>query len=603
MKHKLLIPALWCAASTVASAQDSLQDVVVTASRSEQVLAQTLLFSTVITQSDIQASGAADVPTLLRRLSGVEVVQSGGAGTQTGLHLRGTNSTHTLVLLDGVRIGSATTGATALDQLMVDQIERIEVVRGNVSSLYGAEAIGGVVQIFTKRGKGEPSISASAGYGTHNTRRGNVSFGGELNKATFQLGVSKYSTDGVSAVDTAVSPSANPDADGYINTSLSARAGYAFNEAHRIEASLFRSLGQVQNDNAFGASTDTHYSDASLSKWSLRMEDRLLPVWNSQLMLAQGTDDLVSYTNGSRSSLFKTVSDQLSWQNTLAVGDQGVMVLGAESLKQHVSATTAFTVDQRSSHSYFGGYTSNYGVHQVQMNLRQDRYSDFGSENTGMLGYGFRATDSWRFTASVSTAFKAPTFNDMYYPLSFGYQGNANLKPERARNMELGAHFQHAGTYLDGMLFQNRIRDLIAINSTWTTMENLDEAIIEGLELVYGVQQDGWKIENALTLQSPRNAKTGAQLPRRAQAVDTLTVTRTYANGSAGFEWHSSGARTDGFNTLAPYSVLNLSAQWRFAPHLTLNARVDNLMNESYMQVYGYNTPGRVIYVGLNYLP
>lgn len=603
MKLHKLIAALLCAASGLAFAQDSLEEVVVTAARSEQHLTKTLLHTSVISQRDIQASGAADVPALLRNQAGVEVTQNGGVGSQSSLFLRGTNSSHTLVLLDGVRIGSATSGATAIDQLMLDQIDRIEVVRGNASSLYGAEAIGGVVQIFTKRGKGAPAASASAGFGTHATRRASASFGGELNDANFYLGVSKFATDGVSAVNTAVSPSANPDADGYDNTSFSARTGYAFDQSDRIDVSLFGSRGKVKYDNAYGVASDTHDSEATLSKWSLSLTDQLLPAWQSRLMLAQGADDVTSYKNGARSSQFKTVNDQFSWQNTLATGEQGVLLLGVERLKQRVSGSTAFTQDARSSNSYFAGYTGDYGVHQVQANLRQDRYSDFGTANSGLLGYGLKVSDSWRIMANASAAFKAPTFNDMYYPLSYGYQGNPNLKPERAHNLELGAHYSQSGLHLEASLYRNRIRDLIATNSSYSTMENLDEAVIEGMELVYGVQQNGLAIENTLTLESPRNAKTGVQLSKRAQTLNTLTIARTFETGRVGGEWHSSGARIDGSNTLSAYSVVNLTAQWEFAPHLGLNARVDNLFNEDYMLAHGYNTLGRVFYVGLNYRP
>ncbi|MFH2133895.1 MAG: TonB-dependent receptor, partial [Pseudomonadota bacterium] len=598
-----LIAVLLCAVSTIAVAQEGLDEVVVTATRSGQQLTKTLLHTSIISQRDIQASGAADVPTLLRNLAGLEVTQNGGVGSQSSLFLRGTNSSHTLVLLDGVRIGSATSGATAIDQLMLDQIERIEVVRGNASSLYGAEAIGGVVQIFTKRGKGVPAVSASAGYGTHATRRASASFGGELNDANFHFGVSKFATDGISAVNTALSSSANPDADGYDNTSLSARGGYAFNQAHRIDVSLFGSQGKVKYDNTYGLATDTHDSDTNLSKWSLSLTDQLLPAWQSRLMMAQGADDVTSYKNGTRSSQFKTVNDQFSWQNTLATSEQGVLLLGVERLKQRVSGSTAFTLDARSSNSYFAGYTGDYGVHQVQANLRQDRYSDFGAANTGLLGYGLQVADGWRITANVSTAFKAPTFNDMYYPLSYGYQGNPNLKPERARNLELGAHYLHSGLHLDAALFRNQIRDLIVTNSSYSSTDNLDEAVIEGMELVYGVQQNGLEVENTLTLQSPRNAKTGAQLSKRAQTLNTLTIARSSEAGRFGFEWHTSSARPDGSNTLNAYSVINLSAQWQVAPHLGLNARVDNLFNEDYMLAHSYNTPGRVVYVGLNYQP
>lgn len=602
MKHKYLLGTLLCAVTYFAqAANNTLDEVVVTASRNEQAINQTLQSTSVIMQRDILESGVTDVPSLLRNLAGVEIAQTGGIGSQSSLYLRGTNSTHTLVLVDGVRINSATTGATAIDQIMLDQIERIEVVRGNVSSLYGSEAIGGVIQIFTKRGRGAPTATASAGYGTHATRRASAAFGGEMEGASFHVGVSKIATDGVSAVNAKLAPSANPDADGYDNTSVSARAGYAFNNAHRLDASVLHSLGKVQTDNAFGLATDRDESAATLSKWSLASSNRLQDSWESRVIVSQGTDDLVSRSNGLKTSAYKTVSQQLAWQNTLNIGDQSVLLLAAERLKQNVSGTTAFSVDTRSTNSLLAGYTADYGVHQVQINVRQDKYSDFGSANTGLLGYGLRIGDTLRLTANVSTAFKAPTFNDMYYPLTWGYQGNPNLKPERARNLELGAHYRKDGVYVDSALFQNRIRDLIAINSTFSTVENLDEAIIEGMELVYGVKHDTIEVENAITLQSPRNVKTGVILSRRAQTLNTLTVARRFESGRVGFEWRSSGERKDGANTLLAYDVINLTAQWKLSPNLDLNARVDNLFGQDYMLVHQYNTLGRTVFVGLNY--
>lgn len=618
MKYNTLLGALLCAATAFAQAENnSLDEVAVTASRSEQHLNQTLQSTSVITQRDILESGASDVPSLLRNLAGVEVAQTGGLGSQSSLYLRGSNSTHTLVLVDGVRVSAATTGATAIDQLMLDQVERIEVVRGNVSSLYGSEAIGGVVQIFTKRGKGVPMASVNAGYGTHATRRASATFGGVVEGASFHVGVSQLATDGVSAINATLAPLANPDADGYNNTSVSARGGYAFNSAHQLEASVLRSVGKVQIDqlkyDSFGSpilDTANDESDTTLSKWSLASSNRLLDNWESRVTLAQGADDLVSRSNGLKTSAFKTVSQQLAWQNTLNVSEQGVLILAAERLKQNVSSTTLFSADTRTTNSLLAGYTADYGVHQVQANLRQDKYSDFGVASTGLLGYGVRIGDTLRLTANVSSAFKAPTFNDMYWPLevySWGgtYSGNANLKPERARNLELGAHYKQGEVYLDTTLFQNRIRDLIAYTSdpiTFAgTMSNIDEAIIEGMELVYGVKHDAIEVENAITLQSPRNVKTGAILSRRAQTMNTLTIARRLESGRVGFEWHASGERKDGSNTLAAYDVINLTAQWKLTSHLGLNARVDNLFGQDYMLVHQYSTLGRTVFVGLNY--
>jgi vitamin B12 transporter len=267
----------------------------------------------------------------------------------------------------------------------------------------------------------------------------------------------------------------------------------------------------------------------------------------------------------------------------------------------------------RTANSAFAGYSADYGVHQVQANVRQDRYSDVGGANSALLAYGLRVSETLRLTASTSSAFKAPTFNDMYWPASSFYQGNPNLKPERARSVEAGMHYAKDGVHVDATAFGNRIANLIAYTSdpiTFVgTMSNIDEAIIEGMELVYGVKHGAINVENAMTLQTPRNAKTGALLTHRAQTLNMLTVARQFDSGVLRVEWRSSGTREDSnmatFSpiTLPAYDVINLSAQWKLTTQVSLNARVDNLFGADYMLVHGYNTPGRTLFVGLSAQP
>jgi vitamin B12 transporter len=610
MKQKHFIAALLFVATPLAqAATDSLDEVVVTATRTEQALTQTLSHTTVITRKDIETSQAADVPSLLKNLAGVEVYQSGGIGKQSSLFLRGTNSNHTLVLIDGVRVSSATSGATAIDQLMLDQVNRIEVVRGNVSSLYGSDAIGGVIQIFTRRGKGEPSFNGSIGAGSHNTQRASAGFGGEAASTAFNLQVSKYKTDGVSAINPALATNVNPDKDGYDNTSASVNVGYDFNADHHLSASLFETTGDVQSDNSgfFANAADVHTSRAKLSKQSLESVNRFTDFWESHLTLAQGLDDLKSYTNGTSSSSFKTQSDQLAWQNKFRMGESNSLLFGLEGLNQRVSGSTAFSRTERTSGSVFVGYTGNYGAQQVQLNLRSDKYSDFGKANTWLLGYGFDFTEALRMTASLATAYKAPTFNDMYYPLSFGYQGNPNLQPEHSRNNELGVHYVEQGQRVDLVYFDNHIRDLIVINNTYTTMINLNEARSDGVELAYNGQFGDTGLRLAATRQNPRDVQTGQTLLRRAKDFSSVGVTRQLAALKVGGEWQHSGERADSDintfsrTTLAAYDVVNLTANYALDKHFDLSARVDNLFNKDYMLAHGYNTLGRTLFVGLSY--
>ncbi len=618
MKQQKLLAAILCAVTPLAyAATDALDEIVVTATRIAQPLKQSLIHTTVINQKDIQDSQAVDVPSVLKNLAGVEFYQSGGVGQQSSLFLRGTNSSHVLVLLDGVRINSATTGATAIDQLMLDQIERIEVVRGNVSSLYGSEAIGGVIQIFTKRGKGEPAFNASGGMGSHNTQRMAAGFGGENSGTAFNIQVSKYKTSGVSSIKPSIVPTVNPDKDGYDNTSLSANVRYAFNVDHNLSASLFDSSGEIQTDNPFGLPTDVNSSKSHIQKLALVSDNHFSETWQSKLQLAQGTDDTQNFLNGvpdiALGALFKTTSNQIAWQNTLQLGAHNVLNLGLENLVQQVASSTIFTRDKRTANSIFAGYTGNYGVHQVQLNLRQDRYSDFGTANTGLLGYGYAINDAWRASTSVSTAFKAPTLNDLFYPFTdfgfgFSYQGNPNLKPERSRNVELGMHYAADGQHLDVVYFDNHIHDLIASNNLPAgTVINLGEVRSDGFEVGYAGQFGNTGVKAALTLQNPRDTQTGLALLRRAKSYGNLGVTQQIEGWKVGGELQYSDTRADidintfARTTLNSYNVVNLTANYALDKRLNLSLRADNLFNRDYMLAHGYNTLGRTLFVGVNY--
>lgn len=608
MKQKLFAVALFGVIAPVAAQADipSLDEVVVTATRLPQALNKTIADATVLNEQEIRDSGAPDVLTLLRSLAGVEVVQTGGLGAQSSTFMRGTNSDQVLVLLDGVRINSATTGATALEHIMLDSIERIEVVRGNVSSLYGSEAIGGVIQLFTKHGSGEPAFNAGAGAGSHGTQRLAAGYSGAVNGTSFSMNAGEVKTDGVSAMNPLLAPNANPNNNGYDNNTLTAQVKHDLNADHALSASLFSTRGNVSFDNAFGLPTDINNTVENIDKLSLASDDQLSLMWHSSVRLAQGTDDSHSYTNNVLASRFQTQSNQLAWQNSLQITDGQQVNWAAEHLGQLVTSDTLFTQTSRNVNSLSGGYTGSYGAHQAQLNLRQDRYSDFGTANTGLLGYGLSFADSWRATASVSNAFRAPTFNDMYYPLSFGYQGNPNLKPERSHNREIGLHYAAHGQRVDAVYFDNRISDLIAINAAYTTMVNINQAQISGQELSYTGEFGPTHLKASATFQNPRDTATGLVLPRRAKEFANVAATQDVDAWNMAVEVRYSGVRQDADSngnpvTLPGYWLLNLAAHYSIDKHWNLSARVDNLFNRNYSEVYSYNTLGRTLFVGMNY--
>ena len=617
-KHQLLAVFL-CSLTPLAQAETDLKldEIVVTATRVEQSLKRSLSSTSVITRADIVESQAVDVPSVLKNLAGIELYQSGGTGKQSSLFMRGSNSSHVLVLLDGARINSATSGATATDQIMLDQVERIEVVRGNASSLYGSEAIGGVIQIFTRRAKGEMAFNGSAGIGSHNLKRASAGFGGQTGDTDFNLQVSKYQTDGISTVNPAIVSNVNPDNDGYDNTSVTVYARHAINPANSVSASLFDSAADSQTDNPYGLITDINSNKSHLQKAAITLENILSENWQSKLQLSQGLDDIQNYKNGSPDASlgaqFKTTSNLLSWQNQLHVRDEDILMLGLDSLKQQVASSTLYTRTDRTDDSQFAGYTGNYGVHQVQVNARRDVYSDFGEANTWLLGYGVDLNTAWRVTTSTATAFKAPTLNDLFYPFtSYGawgsYQGNPNLKPERSRDSELGLHYSNEGQRVDVTYFDNRISDLIVNDYQFAaTMVNLDEARIDGWEVSYNGQFGDTEARFTATGQNPRNAQTGEMLLRRAKFFSNMAIIQSIGAWKVGGELQYSDERKDidintfSRTTLPAYSQVNLTARYQLDKHLDVSLRADNLFNANYMLAHGYNTFGRTLFVGVNY--
>ena len=600
-----IVVALLCATPPLvfAATDNVLDEIVVTATRVAQPLGHTIPHTSVINEQEIRKSGAPDVPSLLRSLSGIEVVQSGGLGNVSSTFMRGTNSSHVLVLLDGVRINSATTGTTALEHIMLDSIERIEVVRGNVSSLYGSEAIGGVIQLFSKHGHGAPAFNVSAGLGSHGTQRLAAGFSGDVHDTSFSVSAGKAKTDGVSAINPLLAPNANPNNNSYDNNTINAQIKHTLNADHSLSATLFSTRGKSSYDSAYGLPTDIYNTQAGIDKLSLSSDDQLSDMWHSKLNLARGTDDSRDYKNSVQQSRLRTTSDQLAWQNELSITDNQKINLSLEQLGQSISVEDIFTPNpytktQRTVNSMLAGYVGEYGAQQVQLNLRQDRYSDFGTANTGLLGYGLSFADNWRATASVSNAFKAPTFNDLYRP-SWG--GNPNLLPEQANSREIGLRYGSNGQYFGLTHFDNRIHNLISFPAPLYVGQNIDRARITGQELSYSGEFGSSHLKANATFQDPRNTATGLVLSRRAKEFGSVAASHDLAALNLGAELRYSGVRQDGVHTLSSYALLNLTARYNIDKHLNLSARVDNLFKRDYSEAYSYNTLGRTLFVSVNY--
>jgi vitamin B12 transporter len=600
------LAALFCSLSTLAYASEEpiLDEIVVTATRIEQPLKQTLSSTSIITRKEIQDSQAVDLPSILKSLAGVEFYQSGGIGKQSSIFMRGTNSNQVLVLLDGVRINSATSGSTAIDQIMLDHVERIEVVRGNVSSLYGSDAIGGVIQIFTRKNLNEITFNGSAGVGSNNSHRASAGFGGQSGDNNYNIQVSRYRTDGISAINTAVVNNANPDNDGYDNTSFSANVRHAFTIDHNLSIDAFNSEGLNQYDNSYVPTPDTNINEnkSLINKLSLTSSNRFIDNWVSKLQISQASDEYKGYSNSNLTSGIKTTNNQSTWQNTIQFSEYGKLLLGVENLNQKINSTTAYIKTERIVNSGLVGFSGNYVNHQLQMNARQDRYSDFGDTNTGLLGYGYIINENLRVTASTSNAFRAPTFNDLFYP---GTSGNPNLIPERSVNNEAGLHYTDTDRNLDLVYFDNQIRSLI-IYSGGTT-RNLNLARISGTELNYSEQFDNTHLTLSLTRQNPRDSDTDQLLLRRAQLYSNISLAQQFNAFRIAAEWQYSGEREDtDISTyqrvvIPSYNLINMTTQYKMDKHFDISLRADNILNQNYVLAHGYNTLGRILFINMSY--
>jgi vitamin B12 transporter len=584
--------------------------VVVTASRVEQQIKDAIPNTTVITQSEIKASGATDLPSLLRGNAGVELSQNGGLGSVSSLFLRGGNSAHTLVLIDGVRIESATTGTTPLEHIMLDDVERIEIVRGNVSALYGSGAMGGVVQIFTRSGAGAPGATLEAVAGSRGTQRLGASYASRTDDTRLALAASETSTRGFSAIDPNYAPAANPDRDGYRNASVSGQLARRLAAGHEVGLRYYRSEGKTDYDNPFGATLqETNRTDTTLQNLSAYLDNRVTDAWRSRLTVAEGRDNSDDLTDGQPNpfgSRFDSRNRQITWQNDLTPAQGQVLTASAERLAQDLSSDTAYTGTSRTVESVALGYNGRLGAHALQAGTRRDRYSDVGAASTGLLGYGYELSEAWKLTALGSTAFRAPTFNDLYYP---GFS-NPALRPERSRSVEAGVQYAQGQRLLRAVMFRTRTRDLILFDPLTSVPVNVAHARVSGTELTYSATYDGgWRARASLTVQNPLDEDTGRQLRKRAKSYLSGEVSREAGPWRLGGEVVSSASRPDADVvtgapvTLAPYTVVNLSARYRVDRTLEGWARLENATDRRYQLAHGYNTPQRGVFLGVRWQP
>jgi vitamin B12 transporter len=599
IKSKIFAAVLCAAPSVVhAAAHEALGEVVVTATRTAQAADASLASVTVITRQDIEQMQAQSLPEVLRGVAGLTISNNGGAGKTTSVFMRGTNADHVLVLVDGIKIGSATLGTASFQDIPVSQIERIEIVRGPRASLYGSEAIGGVIQIFTRKSCGAPTPSASftsGSYGTYNTALG-LSGGGEQGWLNFKL--NQQNTGGFNAKSNATG--ADLDKDGYHNSSLGLNGGYSFENGLIADAHVLR----ANSKNQYDGNPNNSEGVQQVLGGSLKLSP--VQAWNMTARAGRSQDDSGNYLNGVFKSRFNTQRDSLSWQNDFALNADDIFTAGMDYQNDRVDSTTLYTKSTRSNNAVFGQYQGAFGRSSVQASARRDNNQQFGVHTTSGLGYGYALSDNTRLTATYGTAFKAPTFNQLYYP---GF-GSATLRPELSRSVELGVAGRTASGKWSVNAYQTDITDLIGFDANFIPV-NINTARLTGVEGQMKTQLSDWDIASTLTLQDPRQTSgvnSGKLLNRRATEAMRVEIAHQFGEVRVASSLYGEGRRYDDLaNTpgkrLGGYGLLDVRAEYRVNKEWLVQGRVDNLLDKQYETAQYFNQARRAVYVTLNYQP
>ena len=609
---------LWCAVglgplpgiparADGAADEADLNPVVITATRTAQTVDETLASVTVITRDDIERLQAQSIMDLLTGLPGVSMTANGGAGTTTSLFLRGTDADHVLVMIDGIKVGSATLGQAAFQQIPVDQIERIELVRGPRSSLYGSEAIGGVIQIFTRRGKpGEAATpSFSIGGGSYDTYQGEAGLSGSLGRGWYNGSVNGFYTNGIQSCQDNPPASAScfttDPRRGYQTASSAFSAGYRWSDGTQVTAEWLRNYGDSKFDGSFEdqAKVVQQVMGATLAL-------NPLPFWTTSLAIGQSEDQEVDYLEDTYLDFIRTQRNSASWQNDLGLGEKHRVSFGVDYQDDHVTSDEGFPVTSRENIGGFGLYQGDFGGNDVQGSLRSDHNQQFGNHVTGAAAWGRSFSPLLRVTASYGTAFKAPSFDDLYYP----FYGNPDLRPESSRSAELGLSGRPQGWNWSLNAYQTNVNGLIEYDPATGGPDQLNRARIRGVEGRLAAHWRHWKGQFYATWLDPRIRTAGVDhnnlLPRRAQQSARLDLDRDCRRLSFGGSVYVAGRRYDDQDNtidMGGYTTVDLRAGFQVERRWLLQGQIRNLLDKEYQTAAFYRQQGRTFFITLRYHP
>lgn len=559
--------------------------IIVTATRTEIPLDDATVPVTVITREDIELSLATDLAELLRFEAGIDIGRNGGPGQATSIFMRGTESNHTLVLVDGVRINPGTLGGAAIQHIAPEMIERVEIVKGARSALFGTDAIGGVINIITRRAD-DAYFEASAGTGSFDTRSGYLSGGNHGDNGEFGMTLNWQSTDGYA-------PRTDSDIErGYDNLSGNFYASRNLGKSD-ISVRHWQTGGKVEYLDFFLAPADQDFYNTSTA---LEFSTKISEYGASKLVLAYMKDEI------SQNQVADFVaSDRLSfdWQYTHAFSNHTVTggLFSIDESASTLSFGSGFEEDTRSSAVFVQDQWSR-GRHRTFTALRLTDHETFGKHTTWNAEYAFEISDSWTLNAGIGHAFRAPDATDR-----FGFGGNPDLEPELADETQLGLRYAPgSGHSFDVEIYSNDIEDLIEFNLQTFALENIDKAKIRGAQVGYEFRGESFVVRTEFVRQQADNATTGTRLLRRAEETATVSYTQDIGQHRVGLALVASGDREDfGGVRLPGYLLANLTGQIRINDEWSVNARIENLLDTDYQTAANFRMQERSGFVELKY--
>jgi len=630
-----LVPFFAMSSVNAEEAQE-VETIIVTESRIPTIVSESLSSISIIEREDIERYQASDLYDLMSRLTSVSLLRSGSRGSLTNLFVRGNESDHTLILVDGVRIGTASAGSATLGLIDTNTIERIEVVRGPKSSLYGADAIGGVVNIITRDAADMDSLRVKSSFGSNGTKETTLSAGTIQGKSSYSVVLNSYKTDGIdSTYDTSF---LHGDKDGHENDSIALRYGYEISDDAKFNLSYNSNDSETDYDascskwepvldengeSVIGESgwpewseeeSDCYiYNQAKITSLSSSLDINVNDFWSTNLQLGRSTDNAEEFSPNADLSLynlkgvFNTTKTEATWLNVLKLEDNSVLSFGLDYLEDKLEALTAFPVNSRNNKAAFLQYKFQSEDSDIIFGARRDDNEQFGGHTTASILAGENITDNIRFNFSYGEGFKAPTFNDLYWP---GYNmSNPNLLPEQSKNVEVGLKANWDIASLNMAIFKNQLENLILFGSNGP--ENTSEAEITGLEVSLNAQLAGWQFGLAGTVMSPKDMSTGDLLRKRAQRSATLDGDYSVENYGFGFSVYSQSHSFDNVNfsrvRLGGYTTLSLRSNFNFNDNWSAKFNINNLTNKEYVTSVGflgnYRSMGRELFFTVEYTP